>query len=541
MGERSSSLLGKLTLRTKRRLANASNASASSSSSSRSAASSAATPEPRTPTSLCGQADYGLGYSSINHESSSKYRSKRNSTAALPDSVEHDRYADPTRTQKQRSLPRSYRLSSHSQEAPLFVEFQHQARPNSPIQSTVRARPQTSKSPPDYAALDPPRPQSPFAMTGTIPRSHTHALLGRSLSYDGSNQATIPRSSTQPLTSTPTSVVEPSEQSLYVVARGWKKGIYEIKEEAERHTRNFPGPLIQTFHDRPAAEEFLASSGRLTPQSMFSDEAEDELVERTRIFKGLDPQSEAAKRRSMGMSLERKESRRRSRMLAATHSSVLHQDAAAVAVSSPPLSFSSVFADNGPITPIDEISGFDSSSAPVPLQAMTLLPVKDLARSMLFYAKVLELACVSYIPEAQAVMSSSAATICLRTIEQAPLSSDETDFSRTSSPGLPRHALGADTFLPPTPESLILPSTDPGPLQLPATSLPLHSSSTSTSGAVVLIELNGSPDAMHTRLTAKLNEWRLAQSSLTKGALGWRKDSQRRPADRLECAGAASL
>lgn len=258
----------------------------------------------------------------------------------------------------------------------------------------------------------------------------------------------------------------------------------------------------------------------MTPHLMFSDEAEDELVERTRIFKGLDPESDAAKRRSMSMSLERKESRRRSRMLIATHSPVLHQDAAAaaVAVDSPPLSLSSIFADSGVITPIDEISGLGSSPAPVPSQAMTMLPVKDLARSLLFYAKVLELACVSYVPEAQAVMSSSAVKLCLRTIDPAPPSSDGVNVLRTHGNGSSAStclALGADTFLPPTPESLSLPCTDPEPLQLPATSLPLQTSST-TSGAVVLIEHNGSLDAMHTQLTAKLNEWRLAQHSLTK-------------------------
>lgn len=81
--------------------------------------------------------------------------------------------------------------------------------------------------------------------------------------------------------------------------------------------------------------------------------------------------------------------------------------------------------------------------------------------------------------------------------------------------------IGADISLPPTPELLGLPYSDPEPLDLPLTSLPLHHPATGTSsassGATTLIECSASLDAMRTRLTSNLDEWRLAHFSLTKG------------------------
>lgn len=279
----------------------------------------------------------------------------------------------------------------------------------------------------------------------------------------------------------------------------------------------FPGPLLQIFRDRAAAEDFLANAGRFKPQPALHDEADDELLERTRIFNGLDPNSEVAQRRTISMSVERKESQRRSPILIASQS-VSHQEAAAAAVHSPPLSINSMFSDAPPISPIEEINGFGTLPTPVPLQSISLLPVRHLASSIAFYAKVLGFTCVSQVANVQAVMSSSSATICLRTVDHVPPQPTGANVSRMSmvrahsSNGAPlthsRPALPTMSeeqpdhsdevlSLPPTPESVSLSYMDPEPLDLPSTTLPLRSSATSTlSGQTVLIEYSGALESM---------------------------------------------
>ncbi len=112
----------------------------------------------------------------------------------------------------------------------------------------------------------------------------------------------------------------------------------------------FPGPLLQQFHNRAEAERFLAKAGRFSSQPAKKDDAdsEDELAERTRIFTGLDPNSELARRRSTGMSAERREAQRKSRMHFAMHPPILAQD---VTLLSPPLSLCSKLSDDLPISP----------------------------------------------------------------------------------------------------------------------------------------------------------------------------------------------
>ena len=245
MGERNSSLFGRLTLKPKRQLA-----TSSSSSSSRSAPSPLTTPETETPTtSFSGPSDYGLGYSSINHERSPTYSGKRISHVALPRPIEFDRYAQSSSTLKRstssRSRPTNRLGVVHDEEEPLFVEIVHEAAPTRPIQSTVRARTSSGASPPytahdaPAAATDVPRPQSPFAMTGTashslVSRPSQRMTVRRCYSANDSEVVRASPSSAKALAE----ISAASDHSFYAVARGWKKGVYTTKEDAERQIRN---------------------------------------------------------------------------------------------------------------------------------------------------------------------------------------------------------------------------------------------------------------------------------------------------------------
>lgn len=302
----------------------------------------------------------------------------------------------------------------------------------------------------------------------------------------------------------------------------------------------FPGPLLQHFHDRAEAERFLANAGRFSSQPAKKDDDDwaDELAERTRIFAGLDPNSELARRRSTGMSAERREAQRKSRMHFAKHSPILAQD---VPLLSPPLSLCSKLSDDLPISPIEDSRASGVGPAPSPFKGMTLLPVKDLASSMAFYIRVLGFSCLSHTEDVQAVMGSSAATVCLRSLRHAPPPTAVSNFSRlslisTAQNGARIDPLGSgyavlpptpeeqpeptQSWLPPSPESLSHSCTEPGPLKLPATSLSLRSPASAPSGATVLVECSGELEAMHSLLTAKLNEWRLDQAKATHDSFG---------------------
>lgn len=302
----------------------------------------------------------------------------------------------------------------------------------------------------------------------------------------------------------------------------------------------FPGPLLQQFHNRAEAERFLAKAGRFSSQPAKKDDAdsEDELAERTRIFTGLDPNSELARRRSTGMSAERREAQRKSRMHFAMHPPILAQD---VTLLSPPLSLCSKLSDDLPISPIEESKGSGVGPAPSSFKGMTLLPVKDLVSSMAFYTRVLGFSCLSHSEDVQAVMGSSAATVCLRSLRHAPPPTAVSNFSRlslisTAQNGARIDPLGSghavlpptpeeepektQSWLPPSPESLSHSGTEPGPLKLSATSLPLRSAASAPSGATVLVECSGDLEAMHSLLTARLNEWRLDQAKAPHDSYG---------------------
>lgn len=263
MGERTSSLFAKLTLKSKRQLATAPSngaaaASSSSSSSARFACSPVTTPETELPTSFSGQADYGLGYSSIHHERSPSYKGKRSSRANLPRSIEFDRYAElesnPVQPQSPRltharSRSRSKKLNLiHPEEDPLFVEIVDGAAPTPTIQSTVRAQSRAGTSPPGYAAVDLVRPQSPFTISRSGSQSHSsrpptrisprrcHSAADRDAVHGLRSVPIVP------LAHSAAQLDETPPQSYYVVARGWKKGIYTSKEDAERQTRNVSPP-----------------------------------------------------------------------------------------------------------------------------------------------------------------------------------------------------------------------------------------------------------------------------------------------------------
>ena len=234
MTERRSSLLGKLTLRTKR-----SNRQLVTSASS---SSSATTPDLDTPSTFSGPPDYGLGYSSINHERSPSYRDKRISKALQSCPIEFDRYADSSINQKHRTGSiRSQKLSVvHDEEHPLFVEIFHEAAPTPTIQSTVRAQSSSASTcPPTYADLDLPRPQSPFTITSSasqsrINRPPSRISPRRTQSADGSEAVRTSQSTTKALTE----LAAAPGQSFYAVGRGWKKGVYTTKEEAQRQIKN---------------------------------------------------------------------------------------------------------------------------------------------------------------------------------------------------------------------------------------------------------------------------------------------------------------
>lgn len=53
-----------------------------------------------------------------------------------------------------------------------------------------------------------------------------------------------------------------SKGPLWAVSRGWKKGIFLTFDEAEKQTRNFPGPLIRQFANVDEAIEFLELSSK---------------------------------------------------------------------------------------------------------------------------------------------------------------------------------------------------------------------------------------------------------------------------------------
>lgn len=252
-------------------------------------------------------------------------------------------------------------------------------------------------------------------------------------------------------------------------------------------------------------------------------------MERARIFNNLDPNSEMARRRTIGMSAERKEAQRMSRIHIAMHSPVLSQSSATS--QSPAFSLRSMFSET-PITPIEEINGFGSFPTPVPLQSMSLLPVKDLTSSVAFYAKVLGFNVVSNTSGVQTVMSSSAATICLRASQHAPPSTTGTTASRMSmspasaidplSNGLSKlptmteeSSSKSELWLPPTPESINLACTDPEPLNLPSASLPPSPTNSAIPSTTVLIEYSGALESMHSLISARLNEWRLERSKLS--------------------------
>lgn len=274
---------------------------------------------------------------------------------------------------------------------------------------------------------------------------------------------------------------------------------------------------MRQFGDRASAEDFLDKYGRVGSQTSSTDDAEEEFVERTRIFKGLDPNSDLARRRTISMYAERKEALRKSRVCIATPSPLLRPKS----LHSPPLSPRSPLPDFASVSPIDPTNGFATLS----LQGMTLLPVTHLVESMAFYAKVLDFVCTSHQPEVQAVMSSTAATVCLRAItSQSPEAVNVYDITDAPTQLLPstlrycalptssrEQSDCAHPPLPPTPESLNVPFTDPEPLELPSTSVSLCRTDSILSGATVLIEHGDAPDAMHSRLTAKLNQWRLDQ------------------------------
>lgn len=225
-------MLAKLTLRTKRQTA-----TSSSSASTRSASSPLTTPDTETPTtSFSGQADYGLGYSSINHERSPTYTAKRTSRALATRPIEFDRCAEPSSSQQKdyalhtRSLPRSNKLSVvHDGGDPLFVQIIHEAAPTSPIQSTVRAQSRSiATSPLDCVINEFARPQSPLALKCTVSRSSSSCNPPRRPS---------PRrchSSFNPSPFADESKAHPSTPSLVA----GKKGVYMTKEDAERQTRN---------------------------------------------------------------------------------------------------------------------------------------------------------------------------------------------------------------------------------------------------------------------------------------------------------------
>ncbi|ETS60913.1 hypothetical protein PaG_04834 [Moesziomyces aphidis] len=551
MGERNSILFGKLTLRPKRRSVEL---AASSTSSGRPNSTPNSTSAAEGPTSFSGPADYGLGYSSINHVCSASYRGNRKSRMPHSHAIERPATAEAHaghefgRSSTSRSPRRPNKLGSpHADEQPLFVSIVHEALPAPRIQSTVRARcsstnsARVSSSPPK-AVAPLARPQSPFAINSSASQPRFTTIVSERLavrqpqSADDSDVDQPPRYDV---------VVDPAgtasvDSLFYAVGRGWKKGIYTTKEEAQRQIRNFPGPLLQHFHDRAEAERFLANAGRFSSQPAKKDDDDwaDELAERTRIFAGLDPNSELARRRSTGMSAERREAQRKSRMHFAKHSPILAQD---VPLLSPPLSLCSKLSDDLPISPIEDSRASGVGPAPSPFKGMTLLPVKDLASSMAFYIRVLGFSCLSHTEDVQAVMGSSAATVCLRSLRHAPPPTAVSNFSRlslisTAQNGARIDPLGSgyavlpptpeeqpeptQSWLPPSPESLSHSCTEPGPLKLPATSLSLRSAASAPSGATVLVECSGELEAMHSLLTAKLNEWRLDQAKATHDSFG---------------------
>ena len=235
-------LFRKLSLKSK---GQSSAVASSASSSNRSNSSPVTTPEPQTPTSFSGPADCGLGYSSINHERSPSYKAKRMSKVALSRPIELDRYAESSSDEKPKrngSVRRSNKLSSsmHKDEDPLFVHIVHESAPTPAIRSTVRAQSSLGSPPLNPATIDVPRPQSPFAITSAASQSFSsynkpsRITPRRCHSANDSDSLRASSSTNRAFAE----VASASDQSFFAVGRGWKKGVYTTKEEAERQIRN---------------------------------------------------------------------------------------------------------------------------------------------------------------------------------------------------------------------------------------------------------------------------------------------------------------
>lgn len=248
MGERSSSLLGKLAVKS-RRFATGTTAS-SSASSSRQASSPATTPEFEFTTSFSDPPDYHLGYSSINHERSPSYKGKRVSRAAVSHPIEFDRYAESSPGSRLTTSEASVnKLSAaHVEENSLFVRIEQELAPMRTVQSTVRAQPSWGTLPPHTASsVDAHRPQSPFAITSAaLPsRRSTVPSRGATRRCFANHSTSVHESSSKERD--PAQAAGTLEQSFYAVARGWKKGVYTMQADAERQIRGVSRHILLTI------------------------------------------------------------------------------------------------------------------------------------------------------------------------------------------------------------------------------------------------------------------------------------------------------
>ncbi|KAN0061100.1 hypothetical protein ACQY0O_006835 [Thecaphora frezii] len=316
---------------------------------------------------------------------------------------------------------------------------------------------------------------------------------------------------------------------FFSVQRGWKKGIYTSRAEADKQIRNFPGPIIKTFENLDEAITFLKSD--LLANEPKDEDQDEEVLERARIFSDLAKSGHGELKRAISLSSERRNARIRAASPrqkgnlepSPPSSAELQIPPGSASAGLQPLfppAATSPFAAHADdplekLRPLEPIAG--------PSRVVALLPVRSLANSKAFYVDVLGLRCTSQHQSVQAVlMSSSGAAICLRSLEVAPLAPTGTALARSGSlqrsgssnsvhtrTSLPSMNEDGEPVAPTTDQALEVSSqAESRQLRSPVPPPPPPRSATlSMSGITALVEHRGPLDALHAAVSQRVAVW----------------------------------
>ncbi|EPQ28433.1 uncharacterized protein PFL1_04259 [Pseudozyma flocculosa PF-1] len=322
---------------------------------------------------------------------------------------------------------------------------------------------------------------------------------------------------------------------FYSVQRGWKKGIYMSRAEADRQIRNFPGPVIKTFENLDEAIAFLKPDAAVleTPD----EDQDEEVLERARIFSDLASSGQVELKRAISLSSERKAARLRANRaqkdsLDSANGSATASAAAATSLglSAGPWATSRTILKQGAHSPFeDPVSNPLDKALPVPAEPLcgpsrlvTLLPVRNLEASKSFYTTVLGMTCSSQHEGVQAILTSSTgASFCLRSLDVAPPMPSGSGLARSSSIGRSNSSNGRSgrPMLPPMNEDGEAPvSSGSGPDSPSRNDLrpsrspvppppPPRSATVTMSGITTLVEYPKPLDALHSLVSQRINGW----------------------------------